>query len=83
MDTSANALKALLTEKRGRKSNPAQAVDKTTPGHFDSKLGTLRRSRKGRTYRAPNGYVTFVPDWDTVSWHKGLKKLERSTVSNS
>jgi hypothetical protein len=30
-------------------------------GHFDSKVGTPRRSRKGRTYHAPNGYANYVP----------------------
>lgn len=34
-------------------------------GHFDSKLGTTKRSRKGRTYKAANGYTKFAPNWDT------------------
>lgn len=29
---------------------------------YDSKVGSTRRSRKGRTYKAPNGYARF-PSW--------------------
>jgi hypothetical protein len=70
MDT--NTLARLLTG--GRKSKPAQ-VNKSG-GHFDGKLGTPRRSRKGRTYRAPNGYVEYVPtleEWQRAGLCGGRK----------
>ena len=59
MDT--NKLKELLTStsKRGPKTKPSTGV--ASGGAFHGKLGTPRRSRKGRTYRAPNGYVLYEP----------------------
>jgi hypothetical protein len=37
-------------------------------GAFDSKLGSARRSRKGRTYRAPNGYARYYGDHKVTSY---------------
>jgi hypothetical protein len=41
-------------------------VGRVDSGAFDSKTGSPKRSRKGRTYRAPNGYAVFVPNWDEL-----------------
>jgi hypothetical protein len=32
-------------------------------GGFTGKAGTMKRSRKGRTYRAPNGSRTYLNNW--------------------
>ena len=32
-------------------------------GSFDGKTGTPKRSRKGRTYPAPNGRRFYAPNW--------------------
>jgi hypothetical protein len=34
-------------------------------GEFDSKLGSTKRSRKGRTYRAANGYARYAANHET------------------
>jgi hypothetical protein len=33
-------------------------------GAFQGKTGSIKRSRKGRTYRQSNGYVKFAPNWE-------------------
>jgi hypothetical protein len=33
-------------------------------GYFDSKAGSIRRSRKGRTYHAANGYVRYAGQYE-------------------
>ena len=63
MDT--NKLKELLTQKRG-----AQAKPSTGGGAFHEKLGTMARSRKGRSYRKGNGYVFYCPsdeEWNRAN----------------
>jgi hypothetical protein len=34
-------------------------------GEFRGKLGSTKRSRKGRSYRAANGSVKYEPNWET------------------
>lgn len=41
------------------------ALDKINLGGFEGKAGTARRSRKGRTYRAPNGRRHYAGQYET------------------
>jgi len=36
-------------------------------GSFQGKQGSLRRSNKGRTYRAPNGSRRYIADWENTA----------------
>lgn len=40
------------------------ALAKLEVGQFEGKQGTPRRSRKGRTYRAPNGRRFMAHQWE-------------------
>jgi hypothetical protein len=44
---------------------PAADIKPEGFGYFDSKVGTMRRSRKGRTYHAPNGYSRYAGQYET------------------
>lgn len=33
-------------------------------GQYEGKVGTTRRSRKGRTYKSPNGSRRYQPNWE-------------------
>jgi hypothetical protein len=71
--TDLSFIEALLAPKPKTKSSTGYALVRTGTGvdkvpldsvripGFDSKLGTAKRSRKGRTYRAANGYAR--PDY--------------------
>ena len=66
MDT--NKLKELLTQKRGPKAKPSTGL--ASGGSFHEKLGSMGRSRKGRSYRKPNGYVFYCPsdeEWNRAN----------------
>lgn len=39
-------------------------------GLFEGKVGRMRRSRKGRTYRAPGGTRYYLSDAPTASWYQ-------------
>lgn len=52
---------ALIRTEDGIEKVPLKNLE---PGEFHGKVGTTRRSRKGRTYKAPNGSRKFQPNWE-------------------
>jgi hypothetical protein len=40
------------------------ALSSVNVGSFDSKQGSVRRSKKGRTSIMPNGYARYCPSFD-------------------
>lgn len=60
---------------RGENGLEKVPLSKLTVGAFEGKTGTLRRSRKGRTYHAPNGQRYYAGQYDTpevVSYQPGV-----------
>jgi hypothetical protein len=56
---------ALIREADGKVKRVLLADVKGGVGEFDSKLGSTKRSRKGRTYRAANGYARYAANHET------------------
>jgi hypothetical protein len=62
---------ALVRTDAGIEKVPMSAEVKASIGKFESRQGTLKRSRKGRTSRMPNGYAKYnsITELDVVSYH--------------
>jgi len=63
---------AALMRPTGKKAPQAKG------GRFEGKAGTLRRSSKGRTYRAPNGRRVFVDE----TWYERIPGFMSDTDTN-
>lgn len=87
MSLSTQQINTLLSRKRGRASKtrtgmatvrlPDGTLDKValsmigSPGQFEGKQGTVKRSRKGATRIQANGRRYFVQNYDhDVVWYK-------------
>lgn len=55
------------------REKPSTGNKVRSAGHFESKVGTKYRSRKGRTWTRANGYAYFCPsdeDWNRANLGK-------------
>lgn len=57
---------ALVRTANGVEKFPVSKVKAEALGKFDGKAGTIKRSRKGRTYRKADGSRYYCPDWNNT-----------------